>query len=404
MVHAKLWVIAVSVINQALRDLEKRGESPSFTQGISSAAASEDSAASARPSLSTGALALYAALLVMLCFGAALYFLDAPLSEEKQQVASYGQEILDESNDESSASEEDILASSSATGSQEPFESGAYKLQVSVVGESTSEPDARMSERDSSTVKQERPPENNSDVLESDSEYEMVATPINAVSEKTAVQIEEVQVAESSQVAIASPEPEKAIVKASAESLDIKNSQSARGLLNSGNSAAARAKLERFIVESEINTASVYELAKLLVKTNDRAALDRLLNNRESFELPEMRLIAARRYVEQANIQSAGRTLESELPAIERHPNYYALLASVYQKQQHYVLQADTYRQLIDIHGDRAKWWLGTAIAWDHLKQYGPARQAYKKTQQLTLSDPKLMTFVDQRLKQLRGH
>lgn len=404
MVHAKLWVIAVSVINQALRDLEKRGESPSFTQGISSAAASEDSAASARPSLSTGALALSAALLVMLGFGAALYFLDAPLSEEKQQVASYGQEILDESNDESSASKEDILASSPATGSQEPFESGAYKLQVSVVGESTSEPDARMSERDSSTVKQERPPENNSDVLESDSEHEMVATPINAVSEKTAVQIEDVQVVEPSQVAIASPEPAKVIVKASAESLDIKNSQSARDLLNSGNSAAARAKLERFIVESEIYTASMYELAKLLVKTNDRAALDRLLNNRESFELPEMRLIAARRYVEQANIQSAGRTLESELPAIERHPHYYALLASIYQKQQRYVLQADTYRQLIDIHGDRAKWWLGIAIAWDHLKQYWPARQAYKKTQQLTLSDPKLMTFVDQRLKQLRGH
>lgn len=404
MVHAKLWVIAVSVINQALRDLEKRGESPSFTQGISSAAASEDSAASARPSLSTGALALSAALLVMLGFGAALYFLDAPLSEEKQQVASYGQEILDESNDESSASKEDILASSPATGSQEPFESGAYKLQVSVVGESTSEPDARMSEMDSSTVKQERPPENNSDVLESDSEHEMVATPINAVSEKTAVQIEDVQVVEPSQVAIASPEPAKMIVKASAESLDIKNSQSARDLLNSGNSAAARAKLERFIVESEIYTASMYELAKLLVKTNDRAALDRLLNNRESFELPEMRLIAARRYVEQANIQSAGRTLESELPAIERHPHYYALLASIYQKQQRYVLQADTYRQLIDIHGDRAKWWLGIAIAWDHLKQYWPARQAYKKTQQLTLSDPKLMTFVDQRLKQLRGH
>ena len=404
MVHAKLWVIAVSVINQALRDLEKRGESPSFTQGISSAAASEDSAASARPSLSTGALALSAALLVMLGFGAALYFLDAPLSEEKQQVASYGQEILDESNDESSASKEDILASSPATGSQEPFESGAYKLQVSVVGESTSEPDARMSEMDSSTVKQERPPENNSDVLESDSEHEMVATPINAVSEKTAVQIEDVQVVEPSQVAIASPEPAKVIVKASAESLDIKNSQSARDLLNSGNSAAARAKLERFIVESEIYTASMYELAKLLVKTNDRAALDRLLNNRESFELPEMRLIAARRYVEQANIQSAGRTLESELPAIERHPHYYALLASIYQKQQRYVLQADTYRQLIDIHGDRAKWWLGIAIAWDHLKQYWPARQAYKKTQQLTLSDPKLMTFVDQRLKQLRGH
>lgn len=404
MVYAKLWDIAVSVINQALRDLEKRGESPSFTQGISNAAASEDSVAPARPLLSTGALALYAALLVMLGFGAALYFLDAPLSEEKQGIASYGQGILDESNDEGSASKEEVLASSSATGSQEPFESDAHKLQVSVVGESTSEPDAGMSEGDSSTVKQERPPENNSDVLESDSEYEMLATSINAAPEETAVPIEKVQDVEPSQVAIASPEPEKVIVKASAESLDIKNSQFARDLFNSGNSAAARAKLERFIVESEINTASMYELAKLLVKTNDRAALDRLLNNREGFELPEMRLIAARRYVEQANIQSAGRTLESELPAIERHPHYYALLASIYQKQQRYVLQADTYRQLIDIHGDRAKWWLGTAIAWDHLKQYGPARQAYKKTQQLTLSDPKLMTFVDQRLKQLRGH
>ncbi len=265
MVYAKLWDIAVSVINQALRDLEKRGESPSFTQGISNAAASKDSVAPARPLLSTGALALYAALLVMLGFGAALYFLDAPLSEEKQGIASYGQGILDESNDEGSASKEEVLASSSATGSQEPFESDAHKLQVSVVGESTSEPDAGMSEGDSSTVKQERPPENNSDVLESDSEYEMLATSINAAPEETAVPIEKVQDVEPSQVAIASPEPEKVIVKASAESLDIKNSQFARDLFNSGNSAAARAKLERFIVESEINTASMYELAKLLV-------------------------------------------------------------------------------------------------------------------------------------------
>lgn len=424
----------MSVINQALRDLEKRGENPSFTQGISNAPAPEQATVSARTSFSRLVIALYAALLVMLGFGVAYFFLGAPSNELAHHVAPYA---LSEDEDSAAAGLASVPPKMPLINSepaeairQSAFpdpqtssvsaEGSKYELEVTVAGESGGDVAGRLSAETALRDERKLQPNQGSGlvllsrvsesadkpVIKSEDVSPVISKPDDGlVIEKQPVQVQSAQLKaiKPSEVEVRAPVPEKAIVRVSAESLDIKNAQSARDLLKAGDSDAAKARLEGFISESLINTASMYELAKLYVKTNDRAALDRLLNNRESFELPEMRLIAARRYLEKENLQSAGRTLESEMPAIARHPHYYALLASIYQKQQRYVLQADIYRQLIDIHGDRAKWWLGTAIAWDHLKQYGPATQAYKKTQQLTLNDPKLMAFVDQRLKQLRG-
>jgi MSHA biogenesis protein MshN len=193
-------------------------------------------------------------------------------------------------------------------------------------------------------------------------------------------------------------------VTVSPASRDSEHAAMAQALINKGALVPARTTLQQFIDNHDVHTESKVTLAKLLVAQGDDAAIARLIAAQQDWSHRGLRMVAARYYFGMAEYSRARQMLERTLPDIETSPHYFALLASVYQKEGQYVRQADLYQQLIAAHGDHAKWWLGTAIAWDQLKQYKQARRAYEKTKELNLRDPQLLAFANQRAQQLRAY
>jgi MSHA biogenesis protein MshN len=395
----------MSVINQALRDLEKRGARPSL-EGRASLAASHDSVLLNKPST-------YWRAFLMACFLGLIGIVTLILLRDSDGSRHPGE------------SAETSLLQGAQLESLEAYESNAKhegvsqpgtKIASDVVSVSVSEgaeseqpglgeranTKANLSQNTSARAAQKEPVHNETVVRNAASTLAInsVSSPKSEVAKPVRPMVEEKVEQEFGLKAV---RPVSAVT-VSPETLDQKNAARSRALAESGVYDVARKQLETFIRENPVHKASLLELAKLLTKMRAYTDLDALLAEPSMHANHEFRMIAARRYLQLDDLFMAQQTLEQRLPPIEKHMHYYSLLASVYQQQGQHLRQADLYQRLIEVHGDRAKWWLGAAIAWDHLKQYDPARRAYQKAQSLQLNDAQLMAFADQRLKQLRGY
>jgi MSHA biogenesis protein MshN len=397
----------MSIINQALRDLEKRGVQPA--KGAQAGAAVTQESASP---IKTGS---YWRVLFTACLFGALGFVVAVLLRDGSglpyEVSSAGSKLLTEGRAERQPTQvgervaeiENESSSSSDASSMPVQESQVYTMQVRTadVAASMNASDARKNVEQEAGI--QAPASTSVSVT-------ATATTPRPISEPTEPRPDQALVPASKQMPVKTKAqrtpkvPQEAIVKVSPETLDLKNASSARELVERGGHVEARQQLESFIYANSVHHASALELARLLTKMNDSAALDGLLARQSLYSNSEFRMVAARRFLQMGDASKAQQTLEQSLPPIEQYMHYYSLLASVYQKQGQYLRQADVYQRLIEVHGDRAKWWLGAAIAWDHLTQYEAARKAYQKAKSLELNDAQLMAFADQRLKQLRGY
>lgn len=92
--------------------------------------------------------------------------------------------------------------------------------------------------------------------------------------------------------------------------------------------------------------------------------------------------------------------LKGHQPVLERYPDYYALMAAVYQKVGAYELASSYYREVLSVDPSRGVWWLGLAVALDSEGKNSDAISSYEKAHQLGLSQVGA-TYVQDRLEQL---
>ena len=112
------------------------------------------------------------------------------------------------------------------------------------------------------------------------------------------------------------------------------------------------------------------------------------------------REIYARTFMAQNKIPEAIEMLNTDAPALNRYPGYYALLAGLYQKNEQYEHAAGLYLKLIKKTPKQSQWWLGMAISLEKLGKMTEAKSAYKKARKLKLP-AKLMRYVDSRLQKM---
>jgi len=406
----------MSVINQALRDLEKRGATPLLESP-------RDKAEPVYHNESTEVASANRVRVAMWCFGSVCaslvasyaYYSHTDTALESGVVSAV--ELVDKQ----------YIASEHSPDTQVPAVSVIEQSKVIKADTKNSELDIKSVIRNEQVAASQLA--NVVAIDQSSPMQEEVSKPLdslNAVQKSDSASVE--QLSSSPEVLAhpkvvkpaASPEPVSresvsrepvktpvaapAPVRVSPKSLDLKTALNARRKFEAGELLVAKQLLQSFVGNNDVNQASTLELANVLFKLKHFDELDALLESKDALDQPRMRMIAGRRQLQQRNYDAAYEVLRSPLPSIERHPHYYALLASIEQKRGRYEQQIDIYHRLLNAHGDHAKWWLGTAIAWDKLKKYEHARKAYVRTQQLNLSDANLVAFVDQRLKQLRGH
>ncbi|QCF24992.1 hypothetical protein [Hydrocarboniclastica marina] len=117
---------------------------------------------------------------------------------------------------------------------------------------------------------------------------------------------------------------------------------------------------------------------------------------------PGLRLLRGRLVLMEDGVEAALSFLESELPALAEAPDYHATLASLYQQSGNAIAAGDRWGALLETDSGRADWWLGLALALDSQNQLAAAGVAYAEALALPDLPPRLRTFAESRLEGLR--
>ena len=96
--------------------------------------------------------------------------------------------------------------------------------------------------------------------------------------------------------------------------------------------------------------------------------------------------------------QQAIKVLRKHAPPIAQDPEYYALLAALYQRQQDHLAAANTYSQILKLRPDAGIWWVGLGISLEALGKKRQAQQAYTRASQSGTLRGDLARYTDNRL------
>ncbi|GAD00949.1 tetratricopeptide repeat protein [Agarivorans albus] len=113
------------------------------------------------------------------------------------------------------------------------------------------------------------------------------------------------------------------------------------------------------------------------------------------------RVMLARIFVQQDNLVQAIYYLESAEPSIIGNVDYYAMLAGLAQRLDKQELALTSYQKLVKHEPSRARWWLGYAIANDKLGSYQEALAAYQQAELMGQLSSNSRDFVVNRIRQL---
>ncbi len=111
----------------------------------------------------------------------------------------------------------------------------------------------------------------------------------------------------------------------------------------------------------------------------------------------------ARLLLDNNQIDKAVKTLLNHKPAMTADPNFYALLAASYQRQNNHTAAANTYLKLLKINPRAGIWWVGMGISLEALHKNKEALDAYEKARQTGTLNTRIINYSNQRLKILNA-
>ena len=112
--------------------------------------------------------------------------------------------------------------------------------------------------------------------------------------------------------------------------------------------------------------------------------------------------LKARLLTAEGKINEALLVLQSEQPSIVEAPNYHALIAALYNRQNNYELASAIYQRLVNINPHEGSWWFGYGVSLDKLGHNQDAIFAYTKAVTEGRLNAQASTFLQNRLRTLR--
>jgi MSHA biogenesis protein MshN len=211
-------------------------------------------------------------------------------------------------------------------------------------------------------------------------------------------------------VSVSIQDPFNAIVETShlsvtpnAQWQDQEQAQQAQLLLQQGKPAQAMSLLENFIASNDHAKYSVQMLLDIYCQQGRIEDAQRLLASATHLEKVDQHYYKARLALMNNQGQEAMDLLEAELPMAEKHEQYRALLAGLYQKMAYYPQAAANYKRLLEVFGEKPAYWLGYALALDALEQKASALQAYRRLSEYTELQAEVRHYIEQRIAALQG-
>lgn len=111
--------------------------------------------------------------------------------------------------------------------------------------------------------------------------------------------------------------------------------------------------------------------------------------------------IKARILMNEGKIKQAIAMLNQASPEMETSPEYYALLAALYQQDEEYMLSAQLYHQLVKLDPANAIWWMGLGIALESAEKNNAALEAFQKASSAVGLSPEAKAYVQQQVDKL---
>jgi len=182
---------------------------------------------------------------------------------------------------------------------------------------------------------------------------------------------------------------------------DAKMAKQAVSLFNKGDVSLAYRHLFDFIYSHEVDQKSRIILASHLLQDKRVAEAGDVILGASVTGDPQYRQIKARWHEARGEVDLAMQMLSSDLPEIQKHPSYYVLLASYYQRFGQPEKAVKIYTYLLEHDDHIADWWAGLAIASDRTQQWQQAKFAYQQALRLPNLNTQIIPYAQKRLSEL---
>lgn len=175
-------------------------------------------------------------------------------------------------------------------------------------------------------------------------------------------------------------------------------------LIQQGRAAEAAVALEQSLTFDPRHTGARQVLIGLLLEA--RRTDDAMTKAREGLALDNnqsgLAMILARLQVEKGDLQGAIDTLQHSLPSGAESAEYQAFYAALMQRSGNHKEAIAHYEIALRSMPQNGVWWMGLGISLQAEQRLADARNAFARAKSSGTLSPALMTFVDQRLSQLR--
>lgn len=176
-------------------------------------------------------------------------------------------------------------------------------------------------------------------------------------------------------------------------------------LIEDGNYPQAIRLLQTILTQFPASIETRENLAALYIEQNELKLAYEVLDKGLEFDPDSFRLLTmkSRLLVEQGKHREALALLEQFKPDIRKEPDYYGLLAAIFETLGRTGEAGSLYQSLVKIEPSNGQYWLGYAIALENKKANQQAIEAYKRVSQSDNAQSSVRAYAEQRLKTLQG-
>lgn len=127
----------------------------------------------------------------------------------------------------------------------------------------------------------------------------------------------------------------------------------------------------------------------------DEVLREGLKRQPKAYSLARLR---ARLLAEKGRTSEALRLLENTVPPVQADPEFYGLLAALYQRSEQHARAAAAYQRVLSVMPDKAVWWAGLGISLEKTQRLGEALQAYRRAQVASGLNAQVGAYVQNRI------
>jgi MSHA biogenesis protein MshN len=182
------------------------------------------------------------------------------------------------------------------------------------------------------------------------------------------------------------------------------NYRQATILQQQGRTPEAIAMLEHTLKIDTQHTAARQSLISLLMENKRYEEAIRHLQQALSADVTQANLamMLARLQVEKKNVPLAIEVLQRSLPSAIERADYLAFLAALQQREAHHKEAADLYQKALRKNPQNGLWWMGLGISLQADGHAQDALEAYSRAKSSNTLKPELLAFVEQKITQLQ--